>query len=188
MPRLKFQTALLLAPLAYALHHIEEHIVFNFREWRLKYFPDNNHLSTEAVLAILMAITMVYLLLHAIRQTRTSAAMAVLFLMATQVHNALYHLGGTLLFRDFSPGLVTAIVLYAPINVLVVRAALQDGWINMRQAALLFIGGGVLFWSFEFLGPPVLLLTTGATWLAIIVSGRNSSAQEGARPGGETST
>lgn len=188
MPRLQFQTALLLAPLGYALHHIEEHIIFNFREWRLKYFPDNNHLSTETVLAILMAITIVYLLLHALRQTRTSAAMAVLFLMATQVHNALYHLGGTLLFMDFSPGLITAILLYAPVNVLIVRSALQDGWIDLRQVALLFMGGGLLFWSFEFLGPPVLLLTTGGTWLAIIVSGSKGSARARALPGSETTT
>jgi len=31
MNRITFQTSLLFAPLAYALHHIEEHTFFNFR-------------------------------------------------------------------------------------------------------------------------------------------------------------
>jgi hypothetical protein len=178
MLRLPFQTALLLAPLAYALHHIEEHIIFHFRDWRLRYFPDNNQLSTETVLAILMAISLVYLLLHAIRQTRTSAAMAVLFLMSSQVHNAIYHIGGTLMFRDFSPGLITAILLYVPINLIIVRAAIQDGWLKLHQVALLFLGGGLLFWGFEFLGPPPLLATTVATWVLILASGQNRLARE----------
>jgi len=52
LSRISFQTALLFAPLAYAFHHIEEHIFFNFRVWRLKYFPDNNHLTTETVFCI----------------------------------------------------------------------------------------------------------------------------------------
>lgn len=45
MRDMSFSTALLLAPLAYTLHHFEEHILFNFREWRLLYFPDSNALS-----------------------------------------------------------------------------------------------------------------------------------------------
>jgi hypothetical protein len=71
--RLPFRTSLLLAPLAYAIHHGEEHLIFNFRAWRLRYFADNNALSTEAVLVILVSVSMVYLLLHATIRNRVSA-------------------------------------------------------------------------------------------------------------------
>lgn len=68
-----------------------------------------NPLPTEAVLAILMGVTMVFLLLHATVRTRTSAWAAITFLMATQVHNTIYHLGGSVLFSDISLGLIMAL-------------------------------------------------------------------------------
>lgn len=164
MPRLPFQAALLLAPLAYVIHHAEEHLVFNFRAWRLRYLPATNALSTEAVLLVLVGITLVYLLLHALTRTRVSAWMALLFLMATQVHNTIFHLGATLVFRDFSPGLVTALALYVPVNLVIVRAARAEGLVTGRQLALLFVGGGALFWTFEFVGAALLPVAALATW------------------------
>lgn len=175
MPRLPFQTALLLAPLTYALHHFEEHVVFNFRAWRLRYFADNNHLSTEAVLCILITIGMVYVLLHATIRSRRTAAMAVLFLMATQVHNILFHVGGTLVFGDFSPGTYTALGLYLPANLLVVRSAIAEGHLTPRSSAGLFVAGGAIFWAFEVFGPVVLVLVTSVTWAAIAVDARKSA-------------
>lgn len=176
MSRLPFSTALLLAPLAYAIHHAEEHLFLNFRAWRLKYFPDNNALSTEAILAILVSVGLVYLLLHATVRTRVSAWMALTFLMATQVHNAIFHLGATVVFQDFSPGLITAMVLYLPANWLIAHAALKEDWVTPRQLGVIFVAGGILFWAFEFVGPPVLLVATLATWIWAVSSRRASAA------------
>ena len=178
MSRLPFSTALLLAPLVYAIHHAEEHLFLNFRAWRLKYFPDNNALSTEAILAILVSFGLVYIILHASVRTKVSAWMALTFLMATQVHNAIFHLGATIAFRDFSPGLITAILLYLPVNLLIARSALQEEWVSPRQLGVIFIAGGILFWAFEFVGPPVLLVATLATWIWALNSGRTSATKE----------
>jgi hypothetical protein len=179
MPRLPFSSALLLAPLAYAIHHAEEHLVFNFRAWRLKYFPDTNALSTEAVLVILTAVGLVYVLLHATIRTRVSAWVALLFLMATQVHNAFFHIGGTLVFSDFSPGLITAIALYLPVNALIVRVALAEGLVTPRQLGALFVGGGALFWAFEYAGPAILLAAVPVTWVWALASGRRGVHDKG---------
>ena len=178
MSRLPFSTALLLAPLVYAIHHAEEHLFLNFRAWRLKYFPDNNALSPQAILAILVSFGLVYIILHASVRTKVSAWMALTFLMATQVHNAIFHLGATIAFRDFSPGLITAILLYLPVNLLIARSALQEQWASSRQLGVIFIAGGILFWAFEFVGPPVLLVATLATWIWALNSGRTSATKE----------
>ena len=161
---LSFQNLLLLAPLSYAIHHGEEHLVLNFREWRLRYFPDNNALSTEAVLVVLISISLVFLFLNATLRTRVSASVTMLFLMATQVHNALFHLGGTILLRDFSPGLYTALLLYLPVNLLIASQAVREGLADQREVILLFLGGGAIFWAFECLGPIVLVIATALTW------------------------
>ena len=47
MNKITFKISLLFAPIAFSFHHFEEHIIFNFREWRLLYFSDNNPLSRE---------------------------------------------------------------------------------------------------------------------------------------------
>ncbi len=66
----KFRNLILLSPLAYVIHHFEEHIVFNFREWRLSYFLDNNSLSTEEVLLRLLAVLLIMIFLHAIKRDK----------------------------------------------------------------------------------------------------------------------
>ena len=111
MNKITFKMALLLAPLAYAVHHFEEHMIFNFRAWRLQYFSDNNPLSTEAVFVILTAIALLYIFLHSIVENKASAQSIILFLMATQVANVFFHAGGTMILGHFSPGLITAILL-----------------------------------------------------------------------------
>ena len=104
--------------------------------------------------------------------------MALTFLMATQVHNAIFHLGATISFRDFIPGLITAILLYIPVNLLIARSAVKEEWVSPRQLGVIFVAGGVLFWAFEFVGPPVLLVATLATWIWALNSGRTSATKK----------
>jgi len=81
MNKITFKISLLFAPLAYVFHHCEESIIFNFRAWRSLYFPDNKLPSTELMLVILMAISLVYIILHFIVQNRASAQSVIIFLM-----------------------------------------------------------------------------------------------------------
>ncbi|MEP0067817.1 HXXEE domain-containing protein [Pyruvatibacter sp.] len=169
MTRLSFNTALLFAPLAYALHHIEENVILDFRVWRLTYFADNNALTTEAVLSILMAITFVYLIIHALLANRISAAFVLIFLMSSQVHNVLFHLVGSVVFWHYSPGLATALLLYVPVNVLIARFALKEGIATWPQLALYFLIGGATFWAFEVFGPVVLFGGVLTGWVLTFV-------------------
>lgn len=165
MGKITFETSLLFAPLAYALHHIEEHIFLNFREWRTLYFPDNNQIPTEAVVCLLMAVTFVYLILHAYRRTYASAWAILAFLMATQVHNIIFHVGGSLVFQDYSPGTLTAVLLYLPANILILRKAFEEGWVNRKSGTILFFVGGAMFWSAEAFGPPLFIGAIAVSWL-----------------------
>ncbi len=87
----KFKNLIVLAPLIYAIHHFEEHIIFNFREWRLTYFADNNSIPTEAVLSILISLILVFIFIHLIKNNRASATLVLFFLMTAQVVNAFFH-------------------------------------------------------------------------------------------------
>ena len=88
----KFKNLIVLGPLIYAIHHFEEHIFFNFREWRLKYFSDNNSISTETILIILSSLLLIFIFFYLIKNNRASAHLILFFLMTTQVVNAFFHI------------------------------------------------------------------------------------------------
>jgi len=158
----KFNNLIILGPLAYAIHHFEEHIIFNFREWRLRYFLDNNNISTEAVLSILMSILLLAIFFHLISRNRATSHIVLFLLIATQVVNAVFHIFFSLYYYDFSPGTITAILLYIPLNILIIRSAFREGLLKNRfQLIFIFILGLSTFTIFEVIGPkigPIVIL------------------------------
>ena len=116
----EFKNLIVLGPLIYAIHHFEEHIIFNFREWRLKYFSDNNAISTETILIILSSLLLIFIFIHLIKQNRASAHIVLFFLMTTQIINAFFHIFFSFYFFDFSPGVITSVLLYLPVNILII--------------------------------------------------------------------
>ena len=154
----EFRNLIILAPLIFALHHFEEHIVFNFREWRLKYFLDNNALSTEEMLIRLISLLLILVIVHIIKKNRGSAHVVMFFLMTTQVVNAFFHIFFSLYFLDFSPGAITAVLLYMPVNYLIFRAAFLEGYLrSISEFLLIFFAAILTFSLFELIGPVVIV-------------------------------
>jgi len=153
----KFKNLIVLGPLIYALHHFEEHIVFNFREWRLRYFSDNNPSSTEEILVTLISLLLITIFIHIIKNNRGSAHIVLFYLMTTQVANAFFHIFFSIYYNDFSPGLITAICLYIPINVLIIRSAVEEGFLKNRlELFVLSFLGIMTFALFEIIGPEII--------------------------------
>ena len=153
----KFKNLIVLGPLIYAIHHFEEHVIFNFREWRLSYFSDNNSITTEAILIILISQLLIFIFLHLIKNNRGSAHIVLFFLMTTQVINAFFHIFFSLYFYDFSPGAITAVLLYLPVNYFIIKAAFREGYIKSYvELLILFLSGIATFTLFEMMGPQVL--------------------------------
>jgi hypothetical protein len=153
----KFRNLIVLGPLIYLVHHFEEHIIFNFREWRLNYFADNNALSTEEVLIRLAVVLLLAIYIHLIKQNKASAHIVLFFLMTTQVVNACFHVFFSFYFQDFSPGAITGVLLYLPVNYLIFKAALREGYLNgMREVVGLFLIGATTCALFEAIGPIVM--------------------------------
>ena len=157
----EFRNLIILSPLIYVLHHFEEHIIFNFREWRLTYFLDNNPLSTEEVLLRVLAILLGWIFIHTVTKNKASAHIILFFLMTTQVVNTFFHVFFSFYFSDFSPGAITGVLLYLPINYLIFNAALNDGYLNnKKEISFIFILSAITFTLFEMIGPMIMLIVT----------------------------
>ena len=157
----KFNNLIVLGPLLYAIHHFEEHIIFNFIEWKLKYF---NHsaaaLSTEAILSILVFVIVGFVFLHLVKNNKASAYIILYILFAIQIINAVFHIFFSLYFNDFSPGLITSILVYLPGNYLIVRAAFQEGYLkSSTEYGFIALLGTATFILFEIYGPLVIVLS-----------------------------
>tara|TARA_B110000263_G_C15254789_1_gene485933 strand:+ start:395 stop:934 length:540 start_codon:yes stop_codon:yes gene_type:complete len=156
----EFKNLIVLGPLIYAIHHFEEHIIFNFREWRLSYFPDNNPSSTEEILIRLISLLLIVVFVHLIKNNKGSAHLVLFFLMATQVVNALFHIFFSFYYYDFSPGAITATLLYLPINFLIIRAAFEENFLkSYLELFILFVMGMTTFTLFELIGPEIIKYT-----------------------------
>ena len=156
----EFKNLIVLGPLIYAIHHFEEHVIFNFREWRLRYFLDNNALPTEEVLIRLISLLLIVIFIHLIKNNRGSAHIVLFFLMTTQVVNAFFHIFFSFYYADFSPGAITGLLLYLPVNYLIFKAAFIEGYLKSYfELILLLIAGSVTFALFELLGPKVIAYT-----------------------------
>ena len=147
-----FKNLIILSPLIYALHHFEEHIIFNFRAWRLSYFADNNAIATEEVLIRLISLLLIFIFIHSIKNNRGSAHIVLFFLMTTQVVNAFFHIFFSFYFNDFSPGAITGLMLYLPINYLIFKSAFYEGFVKSYfELFLIFLAGITCFSLFEFI-------------------------------------
>ena len=156
----EFKNLIILGPLIYAIHHYEEHVLFNFREWRLRYFLDNNAIPTEEVLIRLISLLLIVTLIHLIKNNRGSAHIVLFFLMTTQVVNAFFHIFFSFYYSDFSPGAITGLLLYLPVNYLIFKAAFNEGYLkSYLELFLLFMAGSISFTLFELLGPKVITYT-----------------------------
>ena len=153
-----FKNLIVLGPLVYAVHHFEEQVIFNFIEWKLQYFEHSAAaLSTEAILSILVCILVAFTFLHLVKNNRASAYIILYILFAIQIINAIYHIFFSLYFSDFSPGTITAVLLYLPVNYLIVRAAFKEGFLkSYMEYACIALLGTATFILFELYGPVVI--------------------------------
>ena len=156
----KFKNLIVLGPLIYAIHHFEEHIIFNFIEWKLQYFQHSAAaLSTEAILSILTCILVAFALLHLVKNNRASAHVILFMLFAIQVINAFYHIFFSFYFSDFSPGAITSVLLYLPVNFLIVQAAFKEGYLkSYLEFGCIALIGTTTFILFEIFGPIIIVM------------------------------
>lgn len=141
--------ALVWAPAFCAAAHIFEEFVFpgGFSEWYRKYRPDAARSFTPrfavAVNALLLAAC---LLVPQIGLPPRGVALW-LTLAALLFANALFHMRASLRTREYSPGVITSVVLYIPLALYGFLHFVQTGQASVGTA----VGAAVLGGSYNFI-------------------------------------
>ena len=152
-------------------------MVFNFIEWKLKYFYHSAAaLSTEAILSILVCVLIGFVLLHLVKNNKASAYVILYVLFTIEIINALFHIFFSLFYSDFSPGTITAVLVYLPGNYLIVRAAFQEGYLKSYiEYGYIALLGTTTFVLFEIYGPVIIGLSIICSLLYFAWSNRRLS-------------
>jgi len=143
--RLRFERFLWAMPAAYALHICEEYGT-GFPAWMTRYLHAS--MTNGAFLANNALFMAILLSLSAWASFSTSRLSAFLFLSWASGNlfwNFIFHLGTTLFADSYSPGLVTASLLYYPISLWGAVLAKRDGRLGWPAILVAFaIGASIM--------------------------------------------
>lgn len=160
-------TAIWLCPVAFTLHVLEE--LSGFTPWARRHINPNftQHQYLRVHLAGIAAVTVTALILWLFPNRTLVYVFFTLLLTPSFFCNVFFHAGASVAYRFYSPGLITALLIYIPLYALLCRLAFAsdvlsvDGWIVSTTIASLFHAIEVRHNVFRFRPEPVQLIRYG---------------------------
>ena len=153
---LSYRQAIWLVPVAYAVHILEESQ--HFAAWASTNFT-GGFTTTQFVKnnLIIMSILVALTLLVSVYPRRWTALLHFFQISAVLFHNALFHMAATAYIGIYSPGLLSAILLYVPVFYHVVKRGYREGLLPNGSAIAVFGVAGIAHAWFVY----TQLFTTG---------------------------
>ena len=127
--------------IVYALHMVEE-FTLGFVEWANRYFGAFNwtqNLIGNTVYMTLLVFACYFYKKNPVKNLWLGMAGSMWVLT-----NVFIHLSATILGKEYSPGVVTAIILYIPVGVVFLIMWGKKGLLNAKNLMLSFLVGGFL--------------------------------------------
>ena len=136
------------------LAHFADEWVFGLPEWCTRHFAP----APESFWVPMMMVLTVPMIVLGWAASRPSAGSGIRLACAgVQMlffSNAFFHLITTVVFREYSPGTVTSVVLFVPLSLLLWRAVLREPGVTKSSFALALVAGFV-FHALVLLNLPV---------------------------------
>ena len=137
-----FRRLVLLAPAAFLLHVFEE--APRFVAWTRLYPSVFSSTLSNTVFAVTNSVYMLIVVVAVVLCAFRSAVTLGLAVIAFLFSNALFHIAFTVFSGIYSPGTVTAILLYVPLTVGSFYCAYREGLLNGRRALVAVLLGAVV--------------------------------------------
>lgn len=134
-----FLTAIWLLPIALAFHELEEWNILGWEQRNFLNVPAKTNTSVRTFLVFFTLLGFLWAALAALPNNPTIAAFVILPFAAGALLNALQHLFYTLYFKQYSPGVITAVVLYLPIVGYLTARAIKENLVPVIYVAALGI-------------------------------------------------
>ena len=145
-----FSRVVLIMPLAYAFHVLEES--FGFPQWVSKNFTITFTTSQFRRNNLLFFAISIFIALIVYKLPRKFMVFIFLSWVAGLFfHNALFHIGTTVYFQNYSPGLISSIIIYVPLSLIYYKLVSSEGVLTKFEIIFSFILGGIIHYFFIFI-------------------------------------
>jgi Protein of unknown function with HXXEE motif len=136
-------------PLSVLLHIIEEFAIpGGFREWYQKYNPSIAPSLTKGFLITVNTVLIIMCFIPVLIATNPQGVALWLTLVAILFSNSLFHIAGGIKSRQYSPGIVTSILLYIPISIYGYWYFISTSQASIGTAIVaIILGTSYLWWS-----------------------------------------
>lgn len=106
-----------------------------------------------------MGLYFVFIILHYYWPNRPTALISLIAFLTVQFHNAIYHLFFTIYYGVYSPGVVSGLIVYIPLNCILILLAYRENYINKISGVIIFLIAGVAYWLYYcFLGEIMIII------------------------------
>lgn len=140
MPRLR--SLLLAAPVVFTIHVLEE--APRFVTWvNARIDPDITQSSFWTINFAALLITLAVISFEWVSASKPSAIALLAWLGLLMAGNAVLHIGGTVVYRGYAPGVVTAVLLYLPFSALVTARLIRSRRVSPSAAAIAIVVGAI---------------------------------------------
>ena len=137
----------LLLPVAAVLHIIEEFIFpGGFMRWYHNFRPEIARSVTSRFLVMINAILIVACLLPMVIRNPVYGVALWLSIAAIFFTNAVFHIRATLKTKAYSPGTITAVLIYLPLSFYGYWTFIANGQASVGTAISSFIIGASYYW------------------------------------------
>jgi hypothetical protein len=134
---LGFLGALWLFLLAFVLHEAEEWNITGFEHRNFVGLPlAATEKSARVWIVFICAVGLVWCAVATVSGSPTIAAFVFLPAIAMALGNALQHVYWSFYFRQYAPGIITAVVLLIPLGTYVIATAVHKGYVPMWYVAV----------------------------------------------------
>ena len=136
-PAVRYQRALWLLPLGFALHELEE---WRILDWYARYWTglEPSHMRPEVVHAFLLGSIAAYAVWAFIATRFASARVSAHLLLVPFVliiyGHAFFHVGWAIVYGACDPGALTALLVLPPLAIYFVVRAVREGWMARAVA------------------------------------------------------
>jgi len=134
---MSFTTLIWWLPIAIALHELEEWNIIGWYDRNFIDLPYKTKTSTRVFLVFMSLLGFVWTALALIPNDRRISAIIIYILAVVVFLNAIQHIYWQIYFREYAPGVITAVLLIIPIVIAFTWQSLQYGYLSIWYVIIL---------------------------------------------------
>lgn len=141
---------ILLIPIVYAIHMLEES--FGFVHWVNENISPHFTTTNFHRNNLIMFVASVLISIVAFKiQNRITAFLVITWVFGLILNNVFFHVGGTLFYKKYSPGILSSIFIYLPFSVLLLWTLLKEKRLRKSELVSSFFFGAICHYGFIYL-------------------------------------